>query len=164
MKRLFLLSFVMLVLVTVYPPSLAEAKSNASDGTNAVLTRRLINEAWNQRKIPVVDEILAADCRYIINGVPLEAIGPLPMKQDIEENWQSSDKFEISIDDLFEREDKAVLRYTIKKRPKQSDQEVAFHCIAIVQFAQGKIVKLWYTFDRLGVLLKLGYKLLPPSQ
>jgi len=79
---------------------------------NKAVTRRLIDEVWNQRNFDVLDDLFAADALIYDSGVPRPTRGPRCAKMDIGAACAAFPDIRINIDDIFAAEDKVVVRWS----------------------------------------------------
>jgi steroid delta-isomerase-like uncharacterized protein len=135
---------------------------------NKTLVRRLIEEAWNEGNLAVVDELLSPD--YILHvaapGVP-DREG---YKQVVSMYHTAFPDLRFTIEDTVAEGDKVVIRLTIRGTHKgeymgiaPTGKQVAMTAIAIRRIEGGRIVEEWVETDRLGLMQQMGV-VPPPGQ
>jgi predicted SnoaL-like aldol condensation-catalyzing enzyme len=128
---------------------------------NQTIVRRFIEEAWNQGKVGVVDELVADDfVEHPLwpNAVPLgptEASPREQLKYDITEFRKGFPDLQLTIDQLIEAGDK-VVTVTTNRGTAETGKLVSWVEITIDRIVGGKIVERWQLWDRLGFWQQLG--------
>ena len=137
---------------------------------NKEIARRAIEELWNKGNMAVADELLAAN---FVNHDPvggsdynLEAY-----KQNVSNTRTDFPDFHVTIEEQIAEGDKVVTRWTCTgtHKGKSGDidiaptgKQVTIEGVTIDHIAGGKILEEWW-FRELMVM-KLGYKIVPPSK
>ena len=133
---------------------------------NKAIARRLFEGVWNQGKLDVADEILAAD--YVFHApVPREVRGPEGFKQFVSMYRTAFPDVQYTIEDQIAEGDKVVTRWTCTGTHTgelmgipPTGVQVTVTGIVIGRIAGGKIVEDWGNWDALGMLQQLG--VVPP--
>jgi predicted SnoaL-like aldol condensation-catalyzing enzyme len=130
---------------------------------NKAIIRRLVDEAWNQHKLNVLDEICAPNFIIYDPSVPGLSRGPEGAKQYIGLFSAAFPDIQITADDIFAEGDKVALRWSARGTHKgelmgvaPTGKQVTVTGQAIYRIANGKIEEDWITGDTLGVLQQLG--------
>lgn len=76
------------------------------------LVRRMYEEAWNENKLEVIDEICAAD--YVGVGPYGNEIGPEAVKRGVTSRRLAFPDIHVTIEDMIAEEDKIVARLTFR--------------------------------------------------
>ena len=125
------------------------------------LVRRMYDEAWNEGKLDVVDEICAPD--YVGEGPYGDEHGPESVKSGILTRRQAFPDIHVTIEDIIASEDKVVARLTFRGTHKgeflgvqPTGQEVIWSGIWIYRVANGKFVERWHNYDMHGLMRQLG--------
>ena len=122
------------------------------------IVRRFFEEAWNQQKLDVMDEVFAPT--VVFNGQPvaLEAI-----KQSLAGRRAAFPDIHVTVEDQAAEGDKVSTRRTWRgthqgpyRGVAPTGKRVTWTQISIVRFAEGKIVEDWAVADELGLLQQLG--------
>ncbi|MCP5105101.1 MAG: ester cyclase [bacterium] len=158
-QTIFIIVFILVFTLGFQSFSLADSQEEK----NSALIKRFITDGWNQGKLEMCDEVIAPHCLFYGNGEKMEKTGPAMMRMAISRNMQDFPGFSITIEDLFAKDDKVVLRYVFQGTHKKVNKPVILYTALIGQFASGKVVKLWLYDDRWSALKQLGFTLQPPS-
>lgn len=127
---------------------------------NKELVRRMYEEAWNEGRLEVVDEICSPDYRGI--GPYGNEMGPDSVKIGISSRRAAFPDVHVSIDDLVSEGDKVVCRLTFTGTHRGEYQgfaptgkSVTWTGIWIYRVADEKFVERWHNWDLLGLLEQL---------
>ena len=128
------------------------------------LTRKYIDEVWNQGRLDLVDRLVAQDCVTHDPAAPGgELIGPDGLKQLISMYRNAFPDTEFEIKDMILEGDKVGARITASGTHKgelmgiaPTGKRVSISGIVITQFRAGKQVESWSSYDQLGMLQQLG--------
>jgi steroid delta-isomerase-like uncharacterized protein len=131
---------------------------------NKALTKRAIEEGWNQGKLQVFDELVAANCVFNNPTLPGGKItGPEAYKQVAQMYRTAFPDFRLTINDQIADADKVVTRWTVTGTHKGAMMGIAptgkratATGITIDRFQSGKLVEQWHNGDDLGMLQQLG--------
>ncbi len=125
------------------------------------LVRRMYEEAWNQGKLEVIDEICAPD--YLGTGPYGDERGPESVKRGVANRRSAFPDVHVTIEDVFAAGDKVVARLSFRGTHKGEFQgiqptgkEVTWSGIWIYRVADGRFIERWHNYDMLGLLQQLG--------
>lgn len=131
---------------------------------NKALSRRGVEEVWNQGKLAVIDELTAPNATFHDPSVPGgKFTGPEGLKQFVQIYRTAFPDVHITIDDQIAEGDKVVTRWTgtgthkgelmgIKPTNKYS----TVTGISFERYQNGKLVESFENYDMLGMLQQLG--------
>jgi predicted ester cyclase len=159
-----ILSMVLSMIITLPFQAYLYAPTDQQEEKNAALFKYLMDEGWNKGKPELADEVVSPHCLFYINGVETKQLGPEMIKQAITQNMKDYPGFHISIEDLFAKNDKVVMRYIFQGTFQKLAKPVILHAVIIAQFSEGKIVKAWTYDNQWEIFKQLGFKLAQPSQ
>ena len=135
-----------------------------STETNKALSRRYLEEAFNQGKLNVLDEIIAKD--HVSTGpgtLPGLPAGPEGDKQLITMYRNAFPDVHFTIDEQIAEGDKVVTRWTGHGTHKgellgipATGKSTTVTGIAVDRIVNGKIVENWGLFDQFGMMQQLG--------
>ncbi|HYG09545.1 MAG TPA: ester cyclase [Pyrinomonadaceae bacterium] len=137
----------------------------ASD--NKAVVRRFYEELWNDRKIEIADEIIAADCltHQLISGVE-ESGAPRPpesMKQHVAAWLEGFPDMRFTVEQMIAEGDRVVTHCRMRGTHTgawsglaPTGREVSLPMIVIQRIAGGKIAEDWVLVDSLGFYQQLG--------
>jgi predicted ester cyclase len=142
-------------------PMSAEANKTAS--------RRILEEGFGQGKLAVADEFVAPNAT--LTGpvaLPDPAIGPAASKQVMKVYRTAFPDLKITVDEQIAEGDTVMTRWTasgtntgqLLGMPATNKPANGTDGIEIDYFKNGKIVRSWGIYDRLGMMTKLG--VVPP--
>ena len=126
---------------------------------NKAVVRRFFEEALNQQRLDVLDEILAPD--FIGQGEHP------PRREDEKRMWQgvlaAFPDAQVVVEDQVGEGDKVVTRWSVRATHQQefmgippTGKEIRDSGIHIHRLSDGRIVEAWAESDTLGVLQQLG--------
>jgi steroid delta-isomerase-like uncharacterized protein len=132
--------------------------------TNKALSRRFLEEVFNNGKLNVLDEIIAKD--HVTTGpgtLPGLPTGPEGQKQLVTVYRNAFPDVHFTVDEQIAEGDKVVTRWTghgthqgellgIPATGKSS----TVTGIAVDRIANGKIAESWGIFDQFGMMQQLG--------
>ena len=128
---------------------------------NKTIVRRYYEEAWNQRKLAVVDELLATD--YVSHHPGGELHGSNKMKEHHIEFRAGFPDVHDTIEDLIAEGDRVVIRITRTCTNTgewmgiaPTGKRVSTSQMFIHRIAGGKMVETWGFFDRQEVREQLS--------
>jgi steroid delta-isomerase-like uncharacterized protein len=137
-----------------------------SGEVNKALSRRLVEEAWNQGKIEVVDEVLADDF------VHHDPTAPERCKRDDYKQWIAVSRvafpdLQITVDDELVDGEQIATRWTVRGTHQgdlvepagtipPTGRQIKVTGISIARYANGKLVEDWQEGDTLGLMMQLG--------
>jgi steroid delta-isomerase-like uncharacterized protein len=131
---------------------------------NLAAARRIMQEAWNEGRLAVIDELCAADCVDHDLSRHRDIQGRDGSKQRIG-RWRAAvPDMRVTVEDAFASGDEVVVRWTARGThagellgvaPTGKVLEVSG--MAIYRFdAEGRIVETWDHWDYLGFMQQLG--------
>ncbi len=132
---------------------------------NKELVRRFYEEAINQGKLSLMDELFTTDYQHHDPAFPPDwQRGGLAVYKQVNETFISTFvPFHATIDDLFAEGDKVVSRWTFSGKHEKEFQgipptgkQVNIENIFIHRIVNGKIAEAWVSYDALGLLQQLG--------
>lgn len=118
-------------------------------------------EALNRRQLDTVDEIVSDD--VVIRGTEGDLRGRDALKADTRKYLEAFPDLSVAVEDLIAEGDRVVARTTVRGTqtgelegipPTGRAVEVAD--VDIYRIADGKIVEIWYQFDRFATMQQLG--------
>ncbi len=137
-----------------------------STESNEAVIRRLIDEAWNQGKMDVVDELMAD------NFIHHDPTDPSRQSREDYKRWVTETRnalpdFKVTIDDMFSSGEQVATRWTVHGTHQgelvspmgnipASGNHVTINGITIGRFQDGKMVEDWHHADTLGFMMQLG--------
>ena len=156
MKRYVTVVFVCLVVCVILPPAMADTEANKES------CRRVIQEAWSQGQLDVVDEVIAPE--YVYHEPALGDItGPEGLKQAILTYRTAYPDLTFTIDDIIAEGDLVSVRWTCAGTQKgelmgipATGLETTATGINVVRFADDKAVEEWGSWDVMGLMQQLG--------
>jgi steroid delta-isomerase-like uncharacterized protein len=137
-----------------------------SGEVNKALSRRLVEEVWNQGKIEVVDETLADNFVHHDPTAP-ERRNRDDYKQWIAESRMAFPDLQITVDDELVDGEQIVTRWTVRGTHQgnlvqptgtipPTGRQIKVTGITIARYANGKLVEDWQEGDTLGLMMQLG--------
>jgi steroid delta-isomerase-like uncharacterized protein len=141
-----------------------EGKESIMSEQNKAFTKRGIEEVWNQGKLEVIHELVAANCVFNDPSIPGGKVtGPEGYKQLVQIYRTAFPDLHITINDQIAEGDKLVTRWTATGTHKGDFMGIAptgkfstVTGIAIDHYQSGKLVEGWQSADNLGMLQQLG--------
>ena len=132
---------------------------------NKAMARRLFEEALNQGKVAVFDELLAPNFLYH-NPIRPDVRTLEDYKRFITEFHSAFPDLHVTIDDMIAEDDKVVVRFTwhgtntgdivMPMRLPATGKHVTVTSINIGRMVEGKCVELWQEGNDLGLFQQLG--------
>jgi steroid delta-isomerase-like uncharacterized protein len=131
---------------------------------NKAIARRWIEEAWNQGKMEVLDEIIGPDCPW---G---KGRGPDPFKSWYSEQYTLCPDLHMTIEEIVAEDDKVVVYIEFQGTvtgemegwPKPTGKHVTVRAVQFMRFRDGKIVELRHLQNVLDSFQQVG--ILPPTE
>jgi steroid delta-isomerase-like uncharacterized protein len=130
---------------------------------NKAMHRRLMEEAFSQGNMDVVDEIIAPDYLHHFPDSPEGVRGPEGMKELIGMFRGAFPDIEGTIDEQVAEEDKMVMRYTARGTHEgelqgipPTGRRVTVMGVVMSRSGGGKMVESWELYDNLGMMRQLG--------
>jgi steroid delta-isomerase-like uncharacterized protein len=132
--------------------------------TNAAAAKRVVEEAFNQGKVDVIDELCSSD---IVTHDPAESgdlHGTAALKERVHRYRTAMPDLHLTFDDVFATEDRAAMRWTVRgtndgelQGMPATHRKVEITGNSIDRFdADGKIVETWDNWDNAGFMQQLG--------
>ena len=125
------------------------------------LVRRMYEEAWNENRLEVIDEICAPD--YVGIGPYGNEHGPEAVKRGIASRRVAFPDIHVTIEDMVAEGDKVVARLTFRGTHKgefqgvsATNKEVTWSGIWIYRVDGNKLVERWHNYDMLGLMQQIG--------
>jgi steroid delta-isomerase-like uncharacterized protein len=130
---------------------------------NKAISRRLVEEAFNEGKLDVVDELVAPDFINHDPASPEEIRGPEGLKDFVRTYRTAFPDIRVRIEDQIAEGDKVVSRWSGNGTHKgelmgmpASGKQATVTGISIDRLEGGKIIESWNNWDTLGMLQQLG--------
>ncbi|HAC46689.1 MAG TPA: ester cyclase [Chloroflexi bacterium] len=131
---------------------------------NKAVSKRIIEEVWNQRKLDVIDELVASNSVMHEPSVPGGKVnGAQGYRQYVETYLAAFPDLHFTIQDQFADGDKVATRWTGSGTHKGALMGIAptgKHAtatgITIDRYQNGKAVETFSNFDTLGMFQQLG--------
>jgi steroid delta-isomerase-like uncharacterized protein len=122
------------------------------------LARRLVEEAWRQGKLDVINELYSPDCR--LNGRP---IGVQGIRQFISMFRSAFPDLHLTVEEQYVDNDRHIMRTRSQGTNHGSfmgipptGKEIDIGAISISRFKDGQIVEEWEYNDGVGLYRQLG--------
>jgi len=135
------------------------------------IARRVIEEAWNQGKMDVLDEQYATD--YVYHRTPFpDIVGLEAFKQYITDNRSSYSDLHITIEEMIVEGNVVAMRGTYSGTQTGASptlgipatgKQITFKWCAVSHRVNGKTVEDWNYVDWLGFMKQLGFTIAPPQ-
>jgi predicted ester cyclase len=127
---------------------------------NKTIAYRYFEEAYNQKNINVLDEIVDENVK---SHSPQEMRGIKVIKEYVAENRKTFPDVKFFVEDQIAEGDKVVTRITFKATHKgkfrgiaPTGKKVTVTGINIMKIINGKIVESWAEWDAFGLMQQLG--------
>jgi steroid delta-isomerase-like uncharacterized protein len=141
-----------------------ERKGAVSIAENKRIAHRLYDEACNQRRYELVDELVAEDYEHHNPVLPPEMLrGRANFKQILMMFFGAFPDLQGTIEDLVADDERFVARMRFRGTHQgelmgipASGKPVDFGVIEIYRVADGKIVEGWAQFDAMTVMQQVG--------
>jgi len=131
---------------------------------NKTLSRRNFDEVWNQRKLELIDQLVATNSVLHDPSVPGgKVVGSQGYRQFVEIYLTAFPDVHFTINDQFADGDKVATRWTGTGTHKGTLMGIAptgkrstVTGITIDRYENGKAVESWTNYDTLGMFQQLG--------
>jgi steroid delta-isomerase-like uncharacterized protein len=130
---------------------------------NKTAIRRIFEEAWNQGRLEVVDEVVASSFVGREPTTPGGFRGPSGYKQLIERYRTAFPDTNFTVEDQLAEGDTVITRWTTSGTQSgdmpglpATGKRVNITGITETRFNRGKSVDEWVSWDTLGMLQQLG--------
>jgi predicted ester cyclase len=128
---------------------------------NVTAARRLLEEAFGDGDLSVIDELVADD--FIEHQDPVQGVGPEAVKEIVRGLHQSLSEMHFSIEAIIAGEDTVWTRSRVRahnSRPfmgwPATGRVIEIDVFDVIRFSAGKAIEHWGVADRLGLLEQLG--------
>jgi steroid delta-isomerase-like uncharacterized protein len=131
---------------------------------NAANVRRILDEAWNEGRIEVYDELCAPDCVDHDLSMHEEAAGLEANKERVRGYRVAMPDLHVTVDDLVASGDRVVTRWhatgtndgeLMGMPPTHKRVEITGMTIDRID-ADGKVVETWDQWDNMSFMQQLG--------
>jgi steroid delta-isomerase-like uncharacterized protein len=130
---------------------------------NAQVSRRLLEEAFGQGRVELVDEHVAADAVDHDPANPEDVRGPAGLKEQILMYRAAFPDLQFTVEDIIDQDDRVVIRWSSRGTHQgelmglaPTGKIVTVTGISIDRFADGKVAESWTNWDVLGLMRQLG--------
>ena len=130
---------------------------------NKTIIRRYFEEAWNQGRLDLLDEIVAPNYVNHDPAVPGLPAGPQGLKPILAGFRAAFPDLHFTIEDLIAADDEVVTRWTMRGTHQgefaglaPTGKRVTTGGIQIERLVNGQIVEHWRKSDDLGLMQQLG--------
>ena len=134
---------------------------------NVAISRRIMDEVWNQGNMAVADELIAADV-VDNNAPPGFPPGREGFKAQVNMYHTAFPGVRMVVEDQIAEGDKVVTRWSGHGTHQgelmgipPTGKQVRVTGISIERYAGGKVVETWNNFDQLGMLQQMGVVPMP---
>jgi len=133
---------------------------------NKALARRVLEEAANQRKLELIDELLAPD--YVLHDPANPMVQDREtFKQFLNGHYVAFPDIQWTIEDVVAEGDRVVVRWILTGTHQgplmgipPTGKQVSMWGISIYRIAEGKVAEEWAVADVMGLMQQLG--VIPP--
>src|SRR5262249_50403484 len=133
------------------------------------IARRLYEEAWNRRKLEVVDQLLSPSHALHEPYASGSQIGPQAYKATVMRFQAGLPDLRFTIQDMISEGDKVVVSWIISGTHQgefygiaPTNKKVSVEGITIHQIEKGKILESYASWDRLGMMRQV--EAIPPRK
>lgn len=130
---------------------------------NKALARRLVEEAFNEGRLDVTEELVASDFVGHDPSLPEEVRGPAGVKEVIAGYRAAFPDIQVTIEDQIADGDLVVTRWRATGTHQgelmgmpATGKQATVTGITIDLIADGRIVESWDNWDTLGLMQQLG--------
>lgn len=157
MRRIFL--FLSII------PFLFLGCSEKSNLENVELVKKFFEEAHNKQNPEIADQILSDNFIKYNNGKAANGKGPQVLKDAIKMHIKNNSSYKFKVLETVAENNSVAVKWKFESINITTGKDVKMEAdgMAIFYFTEGKIEKLWQTFDLLGYFKTLGYELQPPK-
>jgi len=135
---------------------------------NRTLARRWFEEVWNDRRAETIDELMSAAAVGHMEGGVVRGPG------DFKAAWTALcfafPDLRVTVEDVIAEGDRVVVRWSARGRhtgpglgAPASDREASFRGMTWLEFADGKIVRGWDSWNLGRLMQELGAVSIHPS-
>jgi len=159
---------ILILLVALILGACQLAPTSGTVEQNKALARRVLEEAANQHKLELIDELLAPD--YVLHDPANPMIqNRETFKQFLGGHYAAFPDIQWTIEDVVAEGDKVAIRWTLTGTHKgellgipPTGKHVTMSGISIYRIAEGKIAEEWAVSDVMGFMQQLGVIPAPP--
>ena len=131
---------------------------------NAATAKRVVEEAFNQGKLDVIDELCSPDIVSHDPAEPDDMHGTEVLKERVHRYRTAMPDMHVTFEDVFATEDRCATRWTVRgtndgelEGTPATHRKVEITGNSIDRFdADGKIVETWDNWDNAGFMQQLG--------
>lgn len=133
-----------------------------STETNKAIITRMVEQVWNEGRVDLVEEFLAADYIQHVVGQPT-ATGSELVREAVIMSRNAYPDFHLSIDDLVAEGDKVAGRWSMTGTHEgefygipPTGKKVSQAGTTFYRLEKGRITEIWFLADMLGLMQQLG--------
>lgn len=130
---------------------------------NNELSRRVLDQVWNQRNLAIIDELIAPDLAFHDPMAPSGVSGVETYKQFIQANLAAFPDLRLTVEDSISEGEMVATRWTATGTHKgelagfaPTGKTVSITGISFSRIVDGKFVESWGNWDTLGMFQQLG--------
>jgi predicted ester cyclase len=147
-----------------------EKGESEQEGKSAAIMQ-IVEEAWNQGNLDILDEYYAADTVHHRPPFP-DFEGLDEYKNYISGTRSAYPDLHFMVDEIIMDGDSAAVRITFQGTHTMESwtipgpatgKSVTIPVFIVIHWSEGKIVEEWENTDWLGLMQQMGYTLMPPS-
>ena len=139
--------------------------------SNKAMARRVMEEAWSQGKLEVVDELISADCRLHDPVFPSLGPGTENLKGHISMCRSAFPDLRFTIDDVIAERNEVVIHWTGHCTHRgtflgipPTNREASVSGTSIYRIDGAKIVETWSDWNLLTLMEQLGVAAAPKAE
>jgi len=122
-----------------------------------------MEEAWNRVNVDAIDEFMAPDC--VIHAPPNpDIVGREAYKKYIRDTRIGYSDFKLNEYEYILDGNMGATQWTLGATQKDTGKQVSIIGSCVTKWVDGKCVEYWMYVDNLGLMLQLGFKLVPPEK
>lgn len=133
------------------------------DSDIKALSRRSIEEIWNNKRMEAIDELIASDCNFHDPLLPTPVRGIAAYKQFVQSYLHAFPDLHFTIEDQAADGDSVIIRWTATATHRgdlagipATGRTVKVQGITWDRLANGKFSEAWSSWDTLGMMQQLG--------
>jgi len=120
-------------------------------------------EAWNTGNVDAIDEFMAPDCVTHVPPNP-DIVGREAYKKYIRDTRNDFPDFQVNEYEYILDGNMGATQWTVRATQKDTGKQVSIIGSCVTKWVDGKCVEHWMYSDNLGMMLQLGFKLVPPGK
>ena len=131
--------------------------------TNKAISRRIVEEIFNEGRLDAADEIVTADFIGHDPASPEPIVGPEGLKRNADGYRTAFPDVRLTIEDEIAEGDQVVTRWTARGTHRAevfgipaTGKQATVTGMTIDRIVDGRIVESWTNWDTLGLLQQLG--------